>query len=523
MAELSDRPFPPGSYPVIVVGSGPGGLQVSYCLDAVRGASTPCCRPTTRRAACSAAGRSSSGCCRGRSRSRPVAHADPAYQRYDWNSLLADEPENQAIMPGLMDGDVLLPVASGDAGRTSRRSPSGPGSRSATAAAGRAPGARRRRRHDGVRPRDDRRRVPAPTVVFAVGVAEPYRAGHAGHRARRPLRRRPARPRPTPTSGSSSSASRTPASSSRRGCSSGRAAIVLASPSPAKLSVNTNSLVGVRARYVQPFEDHVLGGGVAILDAAIGRIGRLDGGDVRGHRPADRRRRRASRSRSTRSSRRPASSRRSSTCRTSGSRRSARAGCRRRRRTGRACRCPASSSPARSPRARRASRSTACRRTPGPSTARATTRGCWPGTSRRHGSASRRRSSGRRSQPARRRLPRRRACRRRPSCSTSGRTSRGSSRWTQPTGPRDEGVVPLAAFVDATGDDATAMRSRSRSRPTAPARSTRSSTHGAGPSFDEAMFDPDPLLRYDTPAVRERLAALVATSASTSMGTDCLP
>ena len=48
--------------------------------------------------------------------------------------------------------------------------------------------------------------------------------------------------------------------------------IILCSPSPAKLSVNTRSLVGVRARYVQPFEDHVLGGGVAILDASIGGI-----------------------------------------------------------------------------------------------------------------------------------------------------------------------------------------------------------------------------------------------------------
>src|SRR4029077_18953751 len=50
--------------------------------------------------------------------------------------------------------------------------------------------------------------------------------------------------------------------------------IILASPSPAKLSVNTHSLVGVRARYVQPFEDHNLGGGVSILDAALDRIER---------------------------------------------------------------------------------------------------------------------------------------------------------------------------------------------------------------------------------------------------------
>jgi len=27
-----ERPFPPGAYPVIVIGSGPGGLQVAYEL-----------------------------------------------------------------------------------------------------------------------------------------------------------------------------------------------------------------------------------------------------------------------------------------------------------------------------------------------------------------------------------------------------------------------------------------------------------------------------------------------------------
>ena len=54
--------------------------------------------------------------------------------------------------------------------------------------------------------------------------------------------------------------------------------LVLVSPSHAKLSVDTNSLVGVRARYVQPYEDNVLGGGVSILDAAIDRVERHDDG-----------------------------------------------------------------------------------------------------------------------------------------------------------------------------------------------------------------------------------------------------
>jgi thioredoxin reductase len=48
--------------------------------------------------------------------------------------------------------------------------------------------------------------------------------------------------------------------------------IILASPSSTKLSVNTHSLVGVRARYVQPVEDAVLAGGVVILDASIEKV-----------------------------------------------------------------------------------------------------------------------------------------------------------------------------------------------------------------------------------------------------------
>ena len=54
--------------------------------------------------------------------------------------------------------------------------------------------------------------------------------------------------------------------------------IVLASPRPAKLSVNSHSLAGVRARYVQPVEDEILGGGVFILNASIARIERTGDG-----------------------------------------------------------------------------------------------------------------------------------------------------------------------------------------------------------------------------------------------------
>jgi len=54
--------------------------------------------------------------------------------------------------------------------------------------------------------------------------------------------------------------------------------IILASPRPAQLSVNIHSLDGVRARYVQPWEDAELGGGVFILDASIERLERHESG-----------------------------------------------------------------------------------------------------------------------------------------------------------------------------------------------------------------------------------------------------
>ena len=55
-------------------------------------------------------------------------------------------------------------------------------------------------------------------------------------------------------------------------------AITVCSPSPAKTSIEKRSLAGVRARYVQPFEDNYLGLGVKILDASIAAIVPVEGG-----------------------------------------------------------------------------------------------------------------------------------------------------------------------------------------------------------------------------------------------------
>jgi thioredoxin reductase len=280
-----DRPFPPGTYPVVVVGSGPGGIQVSYAL---------------RRQGIDHALLSADPAPGGMFRRwpffqrllswtkpyAPVERGGRAYERYDWNSLLADEPGNQAIMPDLMDGTSYFPSRPEMEQNIAMFA-----ERTGTVARYdcRWTATRREETADGttfvLETTDGEYR--AGVVIFAVGVAQPFSPPtpgieHAAHYA-------DTRPAETyadrrvfimgkQNSGFELASGLLPWA--RR--------IYLASPSPAKLSVNTRSLVGVRARYVQPFEDHVLGGGVSVLDASIGAIEpRADGGFVVTIRPSD--------------------------------------------------------------------------------------------------------------------------------------------------------------------------------------------------------------------------------------------
>jgi thioredoxin reductase len=280
-----DRPFPPGAYPVVVVGSGPGGIQVSYAL---------------RRQGIDHALLSADPSPGGMFRRwpffqrllswtkpyAPVERGGRAYERYDWNSLVADEPEHRAIMPGLMDGTSYFPSRP-----EMEQNIASFAERTGTVARYECRWTATRREDDAdgttfvLETTDGEYR--AGTVIFAVGVAQPFSPPtpgieHAAHYA-------DTRPAETyadrrvfimgkQNSGFELASGLLPWA--RR--------IYLASPSPAKLSVNTRSLVGVRARYVQPFEDHVLGGGVAVLDASIGTIEpRTDGGFVVTVRPSE--------------------------------------------------------------------------------------------------------------------------------------------------------------------------------------------------------------------------------------------
>jgi thioredoxin reductase len=102
------RPFPPGGYPAIIVGSGPGGLQLSYGL---------------RRRGVAHAVLSADPAPGGMFRKwpffqrllswtkpyAPEERTSRAYQRFDWNSLIADEPELRSLQAEFLDGTSYFP------------------------------------------------------------------------------------------------------------------------------------------------------------------------------------------------------------------------------------------------------------------------------------------------------------------------------------------------------------------------------------------------------------------------------
>jgi thioredoxin reductase len=206
-----------------------------------------------------------------------VDQHERAYERFDWNSLLADEAPNRAVMPALMDGTSYFPSRpemqkgletfaerTGIRVRYETRWESTRVIPSPARAGGQAGGP------DFVLTTSDGE-YRAPIVVFAVGVAQPYRPPIPG------LEQVPHYGdfRPVETykdkrvfivgkqnSGFEIATGLLPWARQ----------LVLASPSPTKLSVNTHTLVGVRARYVQPYEDAALAGGVVLLDTTIEEV-----------------------------------------------------------------------------------------------------------------------------------------------------------------------------------------------------------------------------------------------------------
>ena len=254
------RPFPPGRYPLVVVGSGPGALQVSYYLRRHRVAH-----------AVLSADRGPGGMFRRFpffdrliSWTKPYPPTDGgalADERFDWNSLLAVNRRHQGLVRREMDNTSYFP----------RRSEMERGL--ARFAALTNCGVRYGCRWEKTRRRGDNYVLSTsdgdyetPLVVFGIGITQPwlppFKGGaHVTHYVdlKRP---RQYAGRRVLIVGKRNSGFET-----AHGLLPWASRIVMASPSPVSFSIDVAHPSAARAVYMQPYEDHVLGGGHYVLDA----------------------------------------------------------------------------------------------------------------------------------------------------------------------------------------------------------------------------------------------------------------
>jgi thioredoxin reductase len=250
------------------VGSGPGGLQLSYSLG----------RAGVRHAVISA-DPSPGGMFRRwpffqrlLSWTKPYAPEERGtryYERYDWNSLIGDEDRLRAIQPGLMDGTSYFPARAEMEQNL------------ATFAREAGLQIRYGCRWTGTRREGDRfvlettdGEYRAQVAVFAFGISTPWKPDLPGMTDV---------PHYADTRAPETYAGKriliigkeVSAFELANGFLPWARQINLVSSRPVALSVVTKSLVGVRARYVQPYEDHVLGGGVMLANASIESVERI--------------------------------------------------------------------------------------------------------------------------------------------------------------------------------------------------------------------------------------------------------
>lgn len=271
MAELADRPFPPGDYPVVVVGSGVGGLQTSYFLHR-RGVDHALLSADTAPAGMFQRFPFFQRLISWTKPYAPVERNTRAYERYDWNSLIGEEPEHRTLLPGLMDGTSYFPSRD-EMERGIDLFVEHTGLKVRYDCRWEAT----RREDDGFVLSTSDGEYRCRAAVFAVGMTKPWKPDIPG------LEKVPHYVETRPSKEYANKrvviiGKRNSGFELADGLLPWARQIILASPRPARISVVTRSLAGARARYLQPYEDYVLAGGTFVLDAAIDHIERGENG-----------------------------------------------------------------------------------------------------------------------------------------------------------------------------------------------------------------------------------------------------
>jgi thioredoxin reductase len=271
VAELKrDKPFPPGEYPVVVVGSGPGGLQASYCLSRLGVEHAVLSRdeaPGGMFRQCPIYERLLSW-------TKPDAPFAPGTREFEWfdhNSLLGDEPGHQAAVVPFMDRSYMVPSrAEMEQGLAAFAENAGVRVRY-----GCAWQATHRDETGGLVLDTSDGEYRCRAAVFALGVTEPWKSPIPGIEtvphyieARRPKEYQGRRVFII--------GKRNSGFELADGLLPWAQQVFLGSPRPVDTSVI--ALSSVRVRYLQPFEDAGLGGGTFALDVALERIERTGKG-----------------------------------------------------------------------------------------------------------------------------------------------------------------------------------------------------------------------------------------------------